>query len=224
MVLKRIDRFILGGITLAVLAMMLFWELAEDVWHREMLGFDALAIQWLSGFTSAPLTQGMIFFTHLGSAAVLLAVCLLVLLILQRHGRPPAELLLVLLSLSGGWVANVLLKLLFQRPRPDFGHLVEVTGFSFPSGHAMVSLSFYGFLAFLYWQGGGRRPRRYLAAALAGMLISLIGVSRVYLGVHYPSDVLAGFSAGLVCLLACAVAWRILVRQPVADAGGSRRT
>ncbi|MGT2935113.1 phosphatase PAP2 family protein [Streptococcus castoreus] len=104
-----------------------------------------------------------------------------------------------LLILSNGFIAAILissLKYLYQRPRPSIEHLVYASGFSFPSGHAMGSLLIFGSLLIVFHQRIKTKPLQLAGDAIFVTLILLIGLSRVYLGVHYPSDVLAGFILG----------------------------
>lgn len=96
--------------------------------------------------------------------------------------------------LTSWWVMR-LLKELFARPRPEGEHLTYAAGYSFPSGHAMISIAFYGFLAYLALRLLPGRTGKALAVIL-GVLVFLIGISRIYLNVHYFSDVLAGFLMG----------------------------
>lgn len=210
MVLRKIDRFMIIGIFLAISAVMLFGELAEDVWHRELLTFDAVTIHWLAGFSSPALSKFMIIITSFGSASVLVAVFLLTAILLWCRCKDRWDLFLLPVALGGGWAANVILKWIFHRPRPGIAQLVEAGGYSFPSGHAMVSISLYGFIAYLIWKNSHCFLWKRLAVLLLGMLILMIGISRIYLGVHYPSDVLAGFSAGMIWLLGCVMVSRII--------------
>lgn len=127
------------------------------------------------------------------------------------------------LVLSNGFVAALLIssfKLLYQRPRPSIEHLVYAGGFSFPSGHAMGSMLIFGSLLIVCHQRIKSRPLQVAVDALFVTLILLIGLSRVYLGVHYPSDVLAGFILGfgiLHFLYPCydqkRFEWRFLLKQ-----------
>ncbi|MCK9906483.1 phosphatase PAP2 family protein, partial [Frankia sp. Cpl3] len=88
--------------------------------------------------------------------------------------------------------------------RPSMHHLVEAGSYSFPSGHAMVSAAFYGMLGYLIWLNLRQRTKpAWYVVALTVLLIVAIGISRVYLGVHFPSDVIAGFAAGSIWLTAC---------------------
>lgn len=93
-----------------------------------------------------------------------------------------------------------MLKLFFIRERP-FDSIIIETGYSYPSGHSFVSLAFYGFLIFLILQSNISKNKKYLFSFLLIFLILFIGVSRIYLGVHFPSDVLGGFLAGAIYLI-----------------------
>lgn len=95
---------------------------------------------------------------------------------------------------------NVLLKELVQRPRPEDINLVVETGFSFPSGHSMVAMAFFGLLVWLVWHYERDRTLQLACCAGFSLIILLIGISRIYLGVHYASDVLAGFCISLAWL------------------------
>ena len=94
---------------------------------------------------------------------------------------------------------NYILKLIFSRTRPIDINIITETGYSFPSGHAMISLAIYGFLAYLLWKSDYKYKK--IGVSLLVLLIVLIGISRIYLGVHYTSDVIAGFIVSLGYLL-----------------------
>ena len=127
--------------------------------------------------------------------------------------------------LLGGWIAavagagllDVALKRVFHRPRPMWGlPLLTARGWSFPSGHAMGSLVAYGMLAYLLLRETHLgRHQRMLAIISAALLVLLIGLSRLYLGVHYFSDVIGGYAAGVVWLAACISGLEIVRRRPL---------
>ena len=96
---------------------------------------------------------------------------------------------------------NIILKNIVQRPRPEGYRLIEEVGFSFPSGHSMVSVAFYGFIAYLIWKKVENKKLKYILCGLLVMFAVLIGFSRIYLGVHYASDVVAGGVLSIVYLV-----------------------
>ena len=141
--------------------------------------------------------------TSLGSAPVLLIFVLAVAGALVTRRQFHAVLLL-LAATVGGILLNNVLKGLFGRPRPETTlHLTDVRSLSFPSGHAMESAIIYLTLAVLLARLVQTRTLRLYFLAVAALLTLLVGLSRVYLGVHYPSDVLAGWTAGLAWALLC---------------------
>ena len=145
--------------------------------------------------------------TSLGGVTVLGLVTLLTATYLAIAGKRALS-LFVFLSVSGGWLVSTLLKILVARQRPSIvPHLVEVSDLSFPSGHAMLSAVTYLTLGVLVSQGRSRVERAYIVGC-AILLPALIGTSRVFLGVHYPSDVMGGWCAGAIWALSCWVIGR----------------
>lgn len=117
------------------------------------------------------------------------------------------------LALGGGMVFNLLLKELFRRERPELHRLIEEGGYSFPSGHSMASFLFYGMVAvFLYLFVVSRLAKLGIVLA-AVILIACVGASRIYLGVHYPSDVLAGYAAGGAWLVLCLLGMHLVLER-----------
>lgn len=164
--------------------------------------FDNTIYELVSGFISAGMTRFMIFITFWGSelaVTILTIMILLSALILKKKKYLPYA-LLITVNIIIGALLNYILKQLFQRQRPDLLKLVEIGGYSFPSGHSMSSVIFYGFIIFLCLRYAKHWPK-YLAAAILSLLVFMIGISRIYLGVHYASDVLGGFSIGLAWLV-----------------------
>jgi undecaprenyl-diphosphatase len=220
--LKRMgwgEALILLAALVSVLIVHAFVELAEEVREGDTQAFDEWAIQSLrrSDDPTLPigpawLREAAIDVTALGSFVVLLVISGAVVgfLLLQRRRRMA---LLVTVAVAGGMLLNTGLKLVFARERPSVvPHLREVTTPSFPSGHAAASAVVYLTLgALLAGYVKGRYTKAYVLA-VAMSLTALVGTSRVYLGVHYPTDVLAGWSVGLVWALACWTVERILQR------------
>jgi len=190
------------SLTLAVSGFMLvlFSELAwKTVFRQTMSVFDNVIIWFIRYFASPNLDQIMTLITTLGNGSTYILLVLAILTVLALCQRW-IELAGLVICLSGSAVLNELLKHMFMRTRPADFRLITATGYSFPSGHAMVSLCFYGIMAFLIARNIHSWRWRLALGIGAALLIIIIGVSRIYLGVHYPSDVVAGYMAGATWL------------------------
>lgn len=181
--------------------LVLFGELAWKTMFRHAMGVFDNTVIWLVRYFATPLAdQMMIYISNLGfgySYAVVVIAAFSGLAVYRRW----LELEGLALSLVGGAVLNFVLKNLFERARPDAFHIVAEAGYSFPSGHAMVSLCFYGMAAFLLARIIPSWRWRYMLVVAIAILILAIGISRIYFGVHYPSDVAAGYTAGTMWLM-----------------------
>ena len=189
------------GISVTMLA--LFAKLAwKTLLRQQMEAVDNFVIWLVRYFANPTMDQIMIRLSDFG-AGYLYAAIVLACLSYFAFKRKWHMVAIQVLCMGGGLALNIFLKYLFERSRPDLFQMVDAAGYSFPSGHAMVSLCFYGMLAFLaaretpFWTG------RLLIIFTAALLIGAIGVSRIYLGVHYPSDVAAGYAAGATWLAFC---------------------
>jgi undecaprenyl-diphosphatase len=180
-----------------------------------IVSFDHAANQTVHDHTREPVTGWVFVVTALGSTWVLIGVALAAALGLALRGRwRSAVALVVAYAITDATVAVV--KLIVERPRPD-ANLTEAGGFSFPSGHSAMSMAVYGCLAFALARACRGFPR--VACALGGLAIVVaIGLSRIYLGVHYPSDVIAGWITGAAIFIATwLIAPRVVrLREPSA--------
>jgi len=185
------------GLAAAAGGLWLFGGLAEDLLTGDpILRFDRSVADYLHSSATPPLTTFFLVVTALGSIG---AVALLGVAVAAILARKRLWLLLGtwLAAVGGAAVLNQILKALFARPRPFFEHpLLIESSYSFPSGHAMESLVVYGMLAYLAVLALGTWERRVGVVFGAALLVLLIGLSRMYLGVHYFSDVVAGYAAG----------------------------
>ncbi|MGA9288652.1 MAG: phosphatase PAP2 family protein [Anaerobacillus sp.] len=199
----KISTHLILGWVLTLLLLFIFFSLSEGVINNELNQFDQTIGTFIRELTNSQLTHLSKWVTRLGAGKTetLLALCssAIFLFVLKEKWKA----LFLWIALGGGWLLNLGLKLFFQRERPSIQHLVEVGGYSFPSGHAMVSTIFYGMLGYLIWTEVQRRKASWSVPIISLLLILSIGLSRVYLGVHYPSDVIAGFCAGGVWLIVC---------------------
>lgn len=194
--------YILAGLMLSFFSLNMFFELSEDLMEQERFQFDQVIIQYVSNIRTGTITEVMKFITFLGGKTILtlLLIGSLIWLIVKRKNYWGA--IFYIIAVAGGGLLNLGLKHWFGRIRPENSLIVE-QGFSYPSGHAMGSLIYYGFLGYLLVRSQrGKSIKVSLSMAFIALIL-LIGFSRIYLGVHYPSDVLAGFSAGTVWLLLC---------------------
>lgn len=188
------------ALTLCGLLVNGFFELLDELQDRELGAFDDAIADPIHQLRSPGLTRIMQIVTWMGdrTAYIIFTISLFIFFYLRyRSFIFPLQTTMVLL-IAGG--LNRWLKNLIDRSRPTAEHLVEATSMSFPSGHAMSSIAFFGFLIYLVWRLISIDWIRWLLSFVLGLLILLIGFSRVYLGVHYPSDVLAGYAAGGSCL------------------------
>ncbi|MCC8932597.1 phosphatase PAP2 family protein [Rhizobium sp. 'Codium 1'] len=194
----------LTALVAALVAYFLF-ELTGEVLEGETRAFDEGVLLMLRDATDpampagpAWLTKMMVDITALGGVTVLalLVTLVVIYLALRRKFRTAA---FVTVSILGGWALSSALKLGIARPRPEVvQHLVEVTDMSFPSGHAMLSAITYLTLGAMLSRLEDRPSLRYFFPLVAVFLTFIIGLSRIYLGVHYPTDVLGGWAAGMV--------------------------
>jgi membrane-associated phospholipid phosphatase len=183
----------------------------EQIRENETRSDERFA-DWLHGSATDPLTDVFRAITWLGNFATLLAVTLLAVGIFWRR-REPTDAIFVSLAFLGAQVLSTGMKLGFRRERPFFPDpLATESTYSFPSGHALVSLAVYGSIALVLAQRLPTRGRRVLLLCGAGTLVLAIGLSRLYLGVHFLSDVLAGYAAGTAWLALLYVALEARLR------------
>lgn len=179
---------------------VVFLALLEDVLEGGLMAFDRSA--WTLVTTSTDFDDVLTAIAQQVSGIATPAALLVMLLIIVAFAPGSRPGLCCAINLVCVCALNVILKDLVQRPRPDFtllGRAVE-TGYSFPSGHSMVAMAFFGLLVWLVWRYERNRTMRLTCCAGFSVIILLIGLSRIYLGVHYASDVLAGFCVSLAWL------------------------
>jgi len=184
-------------IVLAIVAIV-FIAILQEVAEGEITRLDTLAYQFfVVRLRSDWLTPVMEGFSSLASPAVILVMTVVVAAFAPgvRPGR------CVALNLACAVVLNQVLKFIVQRPRPDGFRLVSEAGYSFPSGHSMVSMAFYGLLIWFIWRYERDHVLRWVWCSTFVLIIVMVGISRIYLGVHYASDVVAGFCVSLAWLM-----------------------
>lgn len=188
----------LSAIGISVLSVLCFAVIALLVAIDRIARFDSLVTEIVQSRESPWLTQAMILFSLIGSLPVVTVLAIGIMIFLYFVLRHRLEIILFIVIVAGAALLNPLLKLAFQRERPDLYRLAEATGYSFPSGHSMEAFALYAALAFLLWKHIPKRPGRTTVILLSAFMIVTIGISRIYLGVHYPSDVAGGYLAGCI--------------------------
>lgn len=198
--LKRIKEVFIKNYKwiICFICLILFLALAEDVFNNEIMQGDVVGYKFISTYLIRDsLTPIFKIITWFGSATCLipLAVILFFTIKNKKVGLLAGANLIIITIL------NQALKIIVQRPRPTEYRIINETGYSFPSGHSMVSMAFYGFLIYLIYKNIKNKYLKISLIITLALLIIMIGISRIYLGVHYTSDVCAGFLVSLSYLI-----------------------
>lgn len=191
------------------IALNTFIELTDELAENELGEFDDTVSSFVVSFRSESITPFFKFMTEMGDrlAYIIITITLGAYLFFRhKNWKFIAQTVLVLLLST---LTNILLKSVINRARPSHEHLVQVNTLSFPSGHSMSAMAFYGFLTYLTIVSKIPLVLKISIALLLSLTILAIGVSRIYLGVHFPSDVAAGFIGGLIWITFCVVVFNI---------------
>jgi undecaprenyl-diphosphatase len=207
---RHITGSLIVGLLCAVAALVFFAWLANEVLAGETRGFDEAARGFVQRIASRRLTIAMRGLTTLGSVTVLLPLAGVAVAGLWSVGRRRAAWLLAI-TMIGATLLDQVLKFAFQRPRPEpFFNTPLPKSYSFPSGHALINCCFFGVMAAILTVRERRRWVRIAIWTVAAVLVPLIGFSRIYLGVHYASDVVAGYLAAIVWVFTVSAVDRVL--------------
>lgn len=172
--------------------------LIEDVMDSDIMMFDAKWYRFISlHLISDVMTPIAKFVTNFGGAYWLIGFSLFLFVIIKNRKIGIS----ILLNLSIATLTNYTLKQILQRPRPTEFRIIDESGYSLPSGHSMVSMAFYGYLIYLIYKNIKNKYIRMSSIIFLSILILSIGISRIYLGVHYTSDVIAGFLVAISYLI-----------------------
>lgn len=181
-----------------LLCVIIVLMILEDIFTNEQLSIDIVIYKSIIlNLRSEPLTAIMKFITNLGSAYTLIAISIVSFIFIKNKKIGKC----ITANLIISTVLNQILKNIVQRPRPEEYMIIKENGYSFPSGHSMVSMAFYGLIIYLIWKNMKNVKLKYMLCGLISILIPLIGFSRIYLGVHYTSDVLGGFAISIAYLI-----------------------
>lgn len=198
--IEKIKEFAIKNLKWIILFICIigFLLIAEDVFHKEIMNGDAIGYNFISTYLisdfATPVSK---FITNFGGATclIIIAVILFILIKNKKIG------IVIISNLGIIAILNQLLKRILQRPRPEEFRIINESGYSFPSGHSMIGMAFYGFLIYLIYKNVKNKYLKWSLIIALGTLIISIGVSRIYLGVHYTSDVVAGFLIAISYLI-----------------------
>jgi membrane-associated phospholipid phosphatase len=185
---------------LFVISWLGFIYITDEIFWLKDKNFDLHVFTAIRPFISDFHTLVMRGITFFATSEFLLPanILLATLLLIRKHRWYSLKVPVVSI---GSFIIMSSLKVLFSRPRPDHPVYELAKGFSFPSGHAMSAMTFYGLIVYLVWKNVHNNVYKWLLTILLVIFVLLIGFSRVYLRVHYASDVLAGFALGLIWLV-----------------------
>jgi membrane-associated phospholipid phosphatase len=182
-------------------ALLVFVYMVRRVFILDNTEFDQTVYNYLGQYVNSRNNQIMLFFTFLGKHQFLIPaniILILYFLFVRKHKWYSLKVASISLSSLG---LMFLLKHFFSRPRPLVPLLEEAKGLSFPSGHALMSVTFYGLLGYMIWHSTKNKIIRWGSFVALIMLMFIIGTSRIYLHVHYTSDVIAGYCMGVIWLI-----------------------
>ena len=187
--MRKRNQLIIYTISLIILIVLYF--------TNQLLGTDTLIYNFISKFITPSKTKFFTIITDMGDYIGMIIATIIILIFNHKHNQKRNVSLILLLILSVLYVS--IAKNIFQRPRPEILQLITIGGYSFPSGHSTFSMAIYGYLIYLVNKEMTHNIK-HIFIFLLTLLIICIGLSRIYLGVHYFSDVFAGFISGLIIL------------------------
>tara|TARA_Y100000815_G_scaffold275529_2_gene314336 strand:- start:90 stop:773 length:684 start_codon:yes stop_codon:yes gene_type:complete len=209
---SKLPYFITSIITASIVVggIKLFIELTEELKSQYLANWDTNISEVVQLYRSPFLTKYFVFVTNVGDTIgylIIFTLCTIIFYVAFKSWKYVVQLAVVMiLALS----SNLILKQLINRSRPDVEHLVTVETFSYPSGHAMIAMAFYGLLIYLISQFQIKKIWKSLLITLSVILILSIGISRIYLGVHFPSDIAGGYIAGFIWVVFCVMIFYLI--------------
>ena len=203
-------------VLMVIIAIFLTGYVVHQVIYDQEVAADLRVFEFLSAYITPGLTAAMEAITYCASKNFLQVAYGLVILVylFQKKWKRAGEILIIGL---GGFLINLFMKLSFKRPRPSDPLIDPLTNFSFPSGHATSGFIFYGLLAYLVWKSDLPRFYKYTVITVLILFSLVIGFSRIYLRMHYASDVVAGFAVGFSWLVLCIWIMEAMKRKAEAE-------
>ena len=200
---------IIFALLISLASLYLFLKIGHEVLDKDILVIDTTITNFIYSFRSPPVTEVMMYFTYLGSAMVLFTLSIITIIFISKFRKK--DVLIYLGILYSAVLLNLVLKYMYQRPRPDDFPLIHENSLSFPSGHAMNSFVFFAALSYFIFRETRNIKIGLVVSLISLIIIGLIGISRVYLGVHYPSDVIGGFIAGFLWFVSAILFEKIVI-------------
>lgn len=199
------------AVLLFVVTLNGFVELTDELAENELGAFDRSVTDFITAFRTPGNTVLFSSITRLGERLAYILISVLLAAVLYWRYRSLSTILQTVAVLILASLSNIALKRFFSRARPDVEHLVSVDSMSYPSGHSMSAMAFYGFLIYICLKLQMPGWVRVMLVVAFVLIIAGVGVSRIYLGVHYPSDVAAGFIGGLIWVSFCIVLFNLVI-------------
>lgn len=184
-------------IILCFISLIIFYYFMNQYFKNELGLIDEKVYSLITFYKNDIITFIMKFFTTFCSTLVLILITIATIIIVKNKKYS----IYIGFNLVCVYFLNTLVKIIVKRPRPEGINLINENGFSFPSGHAMVSTAFYGLVVYIIYHSNLKKKTKNIICLSLSCLILLIGISRIYLGVHFASDVIAGFALGCAYLM-----------------------
>lgn len=188
-----------AAISIFILSIILFSVIAEEIVLDKNDQFDIYVYQLISSYKTSWTTGAALFITNFGSGYFLIPAYLIILFICVKRGRKQQAIVVASVALIS-LISGLFLKHIFQRARPSLPLITGTPGYSFPSGHSIGGFTFSGILIYLIWKSNLKRNLKWAWTIFLIFFSCLIGLSRIYLHVHYASDVLGSFFLTLIWL------------------------
>ena len=213
----KLDEHKMGRRAAGILSLCIFAVILACVLTGHAAGFDDPVREFFYSLRGPVMTHVAVFITTLANKYVIIGLCLLLLIVPQTRltfGVPLSA------GALGTMLLNTLIKHIVGRLRPDVLHLVVEEGYSFPSGHSITSMFFYGFAIWLVWRNVKNPTARNILTVLLAVPMLLIGPTRVYLGVHFPTDVLAAWCLAIAAIMLAIEIIRLFEKRRRVKTGG----
>ena len=204
--MKQLSLRLTIGLIICVGLGLLFFFLTTTFRGDTIPIFDKPMINAIQGLETPWLTRIMKFFTWIGSEYGVWPITVIAAVLFYYEFKLRRQAILLIIVVVGSAILNHFLKMHFKRERPEFHQLMDVGGYSFPSWHAMLAFSLYVMIAYIAWRNVKTGLGKFLLILLSAFMIIMIGTSRVYLGVHFPSDVIGGLlMSGILVTIAITI-------------------